>query len=131
MILVPLFRCLLYDFVYFFTFINNGITSESTSKQNVKRYISTSGVYTQIKPRNVTRIDQSASFICVKTCHVWNWIKHQIQSIDTVSIHLEYSSLLSRNQQDDPEKQALMYKNINSSFDFWLGEIAIVYKLGV
>ena len=51
-------------FRHFFPFF---IMRRVTSKQNVKRYISTSGVYTQIMPGNVTRIDQWACSICVKT----------------------------------------------------------------
>ena len=52
---------------FFQTFSAFLICPGVTSKQNVKRYVSTSGVYTQIMPGNVTRIDQSASPICVKT----------------------------------------------------------------
>ena len=87
------FRCLLYDFEYFFTFINNGITWESTSKQKVKRYVSTSGVYTQIKPG--TRIGQSVSSICVKLglfmfeffLHYLQHFSSQSQTIDQIYVN--------------------------------------------
>ena len=48
---------------YFLLFIMPRVMA----KHNVKSYVLTSGVYTQIKPVNVTHIDQSVSSICVKT----------------------------------------------------------------
>ena len=47
-------QCLLSDYDSLFTSINNGIRSESTSKLNVKHYVLTSGLYTQITQKHDT-----------------------------------------------------------------------------
>ena len=80
------------NFVYFRRFPAFFICRGITSKQNVKRYVSTSEVYTQIMPANVTRFDQSVSSNCVKTglsCLKYNF-NLAIWQNNTTVIHLSW-----------------------------------------